>query len=114
MFILLTGSLESDKIYEEGDRALVLVSFSDDTVVSVSMIDHYRLDLEAGLLGAFFLFLVFGRKNRSAGNPFFYPFCFIHLEGTGSTVSEGGRIGFARGNYHRIPDLHDYRLGLWI
>ncbi|MCD8335724.1 MAG: YibE/F family protein, partial [Lachnospiraceae bacterium] len=54
----LNGSLESDKIYEEGDRALVLVSFNDDEVSSVSMIDHYRMDLEFLLLGAFFLFLI--------------------------------------------------------
>ncbi len=54
----LSGSLESDKIYEEGDRALVLVSFNDDEVSSVSMIDHYRLDLEIILLAAFFLFLI--------------------------------------------------------
>jgi len=54
----LSGSLESDKIYEEGDRALVLVSFHEDEVSSVSMIDHYRMDLEFLLLGAFFLFLI--------------------------------------------------------
>ncbi|MCC8181605.1 MAG: YibE/F family protein [Clostridiales bacterium] len=55
---LLNGSLEQDKIYEEGDRALVLVSLDGDEVASVSMIDHYRLDLELLLLAAFFLFLV--------------------------------------------------------
>lgn len=54
----LTGSLEQDKIYEEGDKALVLVSFNDDEVSSVSMIDHYRLNLEILLLAAFFLFLI--------------------------------------------------------
>ncbi len=55
---LLNGSLEQDKIYEEGDRALVLVSLDGEEVASVSMIDHYRLDLELLLLAAFFLFLV--------------------------------------------------------
>ncbi|MGN0297805.1 MAG: YibE/F family protein [Lachnospiraceae bacterium] len=55
---ILQGSLESDKIYEEGDRALVLVSQKEGNVVSVSMIDHYRLDLEIVLLGVFFLFLI--------------------------------------------------------
>jgi len=54
----LSGSLEQDKIYEEGDRALVLVSFNEGEVSSVSMIDHYRLDLEIVLLAAFFLFLI--------------------------------------------------------
>ncbi|MGM9603927.1 MAG: YibE/F family protein, partial [Faecousia sp.] len=55
---ILTGSLESDKIYEAGDKALVLASFADEDRVAVSMIDHYRLDLELLLLGVFFLFLV--------------------------------------------------------
>ncbi|MCD8075949.1 MAG: YibE/F family protein [Lachnospiraceae bacterium] len=59
----LSGSLESDKIYEEGDRALVLVSFNEDEVSSVSMIDHYRLDLEIILLAAFFLFLILFAKG---------------------------------------------------
>lgn len=52
----LSGSLESDKIYEPGDKALVLANFREDGA-SVSMIDHYRLDLELVLLGLFFLFL---------------------------------------------------------
>lgn len=50
----LNGSLEQDKLYGAGDKALVLVSGLGD----VSMIDHYRLDLELWLLGAFFLFLL--------------------------------------------------------
>lgn len=54
---ILTGSLESDKIYKEGDKALVLVSYEDENVVSVSMIDHYRLNLEIVLLCLFFIFL---------------------------------------------------------
>ncbi len=54
---ILTGSLESDKIYEPGDKALVLASFREGGA-AVSMIDHYRLDLELALLGIFFLFLV--------------------------------------------------------
>lgn len=54
---ILTGSLESDKLYKSGDKALVLASFREKGA-AVSMIDHYRLDLELGLLGIFFLFLV--------------------------------------------------------
>lgn len=55
---ILTGSLETDKLYEAGDKALVLASFTEEGRAAVSMIDHYRLDLEAGLLALFFLFLV--------------------------------------------------------
>lgn len=53
---ILTGSLESDKLYLAGDKALVLAAFREDQA-AVSMIDHYRLDLELLLLGIFFLFL---------------------------------------------------------
>lgn len=53
----LNGSLEQDKIYKAGDKALVLVSYGDSGLGSVSMIDHYRMDLELWLLLAFFGFL---------------------------------------------------------
>jgi uncharacterized membrane protein len=56
---MLTGSLEQDKLYECGDRALVLVSIKENAVASVSMVDHYRLDMEIILLIAFSLFLIF-------------------------------------------------------
>lgn len=55
---ILNGSLEQDKIYEPGDKALVLVSYDGERVASVSMIDHYRMDLEFWLLMAFFAFLI--------------------------------------------------------
>lgn len=57
---ILSGSLEQDKIYEVGDKALVLVSIdaATDTVVSASMIDHYRIDLELLLMLAFFALLI--------------------------------------------------------
>ena len=55
---MLNGSLEQDKIYEAGDKALVLVSLDGSAVCSVSMIDHYRMDLELWLLLAFFAFLI--------------------------------------------------------
>lgn len=56
---LLSGSLEQDKIYKPGEKALVLVSTDESSAVtSVSMIDHYRLNYELLLLSAFFLFLI--------------------------------------------------------
>ncbi|HWP22253.1 MAG TPA: YibE/F family protein [Candidatus Cryosericum sp.] len=50
---ILNGSLEQDKIYKSGDTALVLVSYQQSEVYSVSMIDHYRIDGELLLLGGF-------------------------------------------------------------
>ncbi|MDD3338640.1 MAG: YibE/F family protein [Lachnospiraceae bacterium] len=60
----LSGSLEKDKIFEVGDRALVTISHDGDTIKSVVMSDHYRLDKEMLLLAAFGIFLIiFAGKN---------------------------------------------------
>lgn len=55
---LLNGSLENDKIFAVGDKALVLVNYSDDEILSVSMVDHYRINYEALLALIFVVFLV--------------------------------------------------------
>lgn len=54
----LSGSLEKDKIYKVGDRALVTISHEGEEVKSVVMSDHYRLDKEMLLLGIFALLLI--------------------------------------------------------
>lgn len=55
---MLNGSLETDKLYEEGDKALVIISYQEDEILSVNMIDHYRLDKEIILAVIFILFLI--------------------------------------------------------
>lgn len=55
---MLSGSVEQDKIYRAGERALVLVSVDNGEVASVSMIDHYRINGEIWLLLAFFALLI--------------------------------------------------------
>lgn len=55
---MLSGSLESDKIFEAGDIAHVVVSYGDGGITSVTMNDHYRLDKEMILAGMFVLFLI--------------------------------------------------------
>lgn len=42
----LSGSLEKDKIFENGDRALVVIDYEDGEIKFVNMIDHYRMDYE--------------------------------------------------------------------
>lgn len=54
----LSGSLEKDKIYKVGDRALVTISYDGDEINSVVMSDHYRLDKEIILFAAFALLLI--------------------------------------------------------
>lgn len=55
---LLNGSLEQDKIFRPGETALALVSLDEETVASVSLIDHYRISGEILLLLAFFALLI--------------------------------------------------------
>ena len=52
---MLNGSLEQDKIFSPGDRALVVVSHDGDTITNVTMSDHYRLGWEMVLAAAFVL-----------------------------------------------------------
>ena len=65
---ILNGSLESDKVFQVGDTALVVISYQDDEVLSVNMIDHYRMDKELllGLLFAVFLVVVAGKTGIRA------------------------------------------------
>lgn len=61
----LSGSLEKDKIYKVGDRAMVTVSCQGERITSVVMSDHYRLDKEMILLLLFagLLILVAGKNG---------------------------------------------------
>ncbi|MGN0968466.1 MAG: YibE/F family protein [Oscillospiraceae bacterium] len=54
----LNGSLEQDKLFAAGDTALVRVNYSGDQILSVSMIDHFRIPAEILLGGLFILLLV--------------------------------------------------------
>lgn len=55
---LLQGSLEQDKLFEPGDKAQVVISYSGDKILRVTMIDHYRVPGELLLAGLFVVFLV--------------------------------------------------------
>ena len=65
---ILNGSLETDKIFNVGDKALVVISYENDEIISVNMIDHYRIHMEAILAIAFaiFLMLVAGKTGIRA------------------------------------------------
>lgn len=60
---LLSGSLESDKIFAVGDVAQVVISYQKDAILSVNMIDHYRLDKELILMVIFSVVLVIFAKG---------------------------------------------------
>ncbi len=65
---LLNGSLELDKLFSPGDKALVVVSFRGDAVKNVTMIDHDRMGAEGllALLFAVFLVLFAGKTGVRA------------------------------------------------
>lgn len=56
----LMGRMEFDKLFNVGEKALVVLNLSDDAskVVSINVIDHYRLDVEFWLMILFFAFLI--------------------------------------------------------
>ncbi|MFV0520199.1 MAG: YibE/F family protein [Lachnospirales bacterium] len=56
---MLQGSLETDKLFSKGDKALIVVNYSNDTIKSVTMVDHFRVHKEIVLGIIFIAFLVF-------------------------------------------------------
>ena len=54
----LIGKLEMDKIFVPGDKALVGIDIKDDKIQFVTLIDHYRINLEILLFCAFIVLLV--------------------------------------------------------
>ena len=55
---MLNGSLEQDKVFQPGDKALVVVSHDGDTITNVTMSDHYRLSWELVMAIGFPIFLI--------------------------------------------------------
>ena len=54
----LNGSLEQDKVFTAGDKALVRINHADGEILNVSMIDHYRVPGELILAALFCVLLV--------------------------------------------------------
>ena len=54
----LMGKLEMDKIFVPGDKALVSIDFDGDQINFVTLIDHYRINMEILLFLAFAILLV--------------------------------------------------------
>lgn len=54
----LNGSLAQDKIFQEQDVAFAAVSYAENKITTVTMIDYFRIDKEILLGGAFLLLLI--------------------------------------------------------
>jgi uncharacterized membrane protein len=59
---ILYGKGDLDKLYKPGDVALVVIDPREDgSPVALTLVDHWRLSIQAGLIGAFLvLLLLFG------------------------------------------------------
>lgn len=70
---MLNGSLEQDKLFREGDRAQVVVSYNADEILMVTMTDHDRIPMELVMGAIFILFLILfaGRTGVRAVLSFF-------------------------------------------
>ncbi len=55
---MLSGTLEQDKIFTAGDTAYVVISHRNGEIITVSMIDYFRLPWELVLAVIFVVFLV--------------------------------------------------------
>lgn len=55
---MLNGSLEQDKLFAPGDKAQVVVSYHEDEILMVTMIDHDRIPAEILMGAVFVLFLI--------------------------------------------------------
>ncbi|MGQ9556077.1 MAG: YibE/F family protein [Anaerolineae bacterium] len=54
----LLGKMETDKMFREGDTALVVIDGDGESVRFATAYDHYRLDIQAILVALFALFLI--------------------------------------------------------
>ena len=61
---MLNGSLEQDKVVAPGDKALVVISYDGEEILSVTMTDHDRTTGEL-LLGAVFILLLIAFAGRT-------------------------------------------------
>lgn len=55
---MLNGSLEQDKIFSAGDKALAVISHDGENVLNVTMTDHYRINWEIVLAVIFAAILI--------------------------------------------------------
>ncbi|TWI73986.1 putative membrane protein [Desulfobotulus alkaliphilus] len=54
----LLGKLDLDRLYQAGDRVLLVLTLDGDRIRHAQVMDHYRLDMQAWLAGSFAFLLV--------------------------------------------------------
>ncbi|GAB6059112.1 YibE/F family protein [Desulfonatronum parangueonense] len=54
----LLGKLDLDKLFQEGDRVLMVLTIRDGKIIHAQAMDHYRLHMQGWLVAGFVLLLV--------------------------------------------------------
>jgi uncharacterized membrane protein len=75
----LIGKLEFDKVFTKNDKALVVIDNIDSSTQHVNIIDHYRINLELILFGAFVLFLVIFAGSTGAKSILSFIFTVLAI-----------------------------------
>ena len=110
---MLNGSLEQDKIFYPGDQAMVVVSHQGDSILTVTMTDHYRLNWELVMGAAFAVFLILfaGKTGLRARLRADHP---LPLETAGALLPAGLEPDLAGAGDYPLPHRHDHRPGLRV
>ena len=76
---MLGGSLSQDKLFRPGDKAQAVVHHYDGEIISVNLIDYYRLDGELLLALAFAIFLVVFARGVGLRSVFSFAITILVL-----------------------------------
>ena len=76
---MLGGSLSQDKLFRPGDKAQAVVHHDDGEIISVNLIDYYRLDGELLLALAFAVFLVVFARGVGLRSVFSFAITILVL-----------------------------------
>lgn len=76
---MLGGSLSQDKLFRPGDKAQAVVHHYDGEIISVNLIDYYRLDGELLLALAFAVFLVVFTRGVGLRSVFSFAITILVL-----------------------------------
>jgi len=75
----LLGKMEIDKVFNPGDKALVVLNLKDGEVANATVIDHYRTNIEAFLFALFFIMVtvVAGKTGLKAMLTFVFAVLYL-------------------------------------
>ena len=76
---MLGGSLSQDKLFRPGDKAQAVVHHDDGEIISVNLIDYYRMDGELLLALAFAVFLVVFARGVGLRSVFSFAITILVL-----------------------------------